>query len=177
MVSNSLVVLPLSAEGKRQRLLKFHYIDCIYYIIAVILYNIMYSLCVNMIMTFKHTYSSIRSFTLLNMRVTCVIFSTITPTSCRSWSIVMGLPIMEDRQFCNMHRLWDTCRQSGFNMKYIGNLVCRHNARKLYRTPLNVQYPYLLVELGILVSVTVHVGGVPYLLGPVYRLVRRGGQH
>jgi len=134
----------------------------------------MYLLCVNIIMTFRHTYSSIRSFTLLNMRVTCVIFSTITPTSCRSWSIVMGLPIIEDRQFCNIHRFWNTCGQSRFNMKYVIKYTREKYRLSLYRI---VECPYLLVEFGILVPVTVHVGGVPYLLGAVYRLICRGGQH
>lgn len=98
MVSNSLEGPPLSEQSNWK--LKIHT-----NIVNIDHFSILW---VNMMMTFRHTYSSIRSFTRLNMRVTCVIFSTITPTSCRSWSIVMGLPIIEDRQFCSMHRLWDT---------------------------------------------------------------------
>lgn len=35
----------------------------------------------------------------------------------------------------------------------------------------------LLVELGIVVPIAVDIRGVPYLLRPVNRLIRRGGQH
>jgi len=111
----------------------------------------MYLLCVNIIMTFRHTYSSIRSFTLLNMRVTCVIFSTITPTSCRSWSIVMGLPIIEDRQFCSIHRFWNTCGQSSFNMKYI--VIVRIASFKVrtswWNSESSFRSPFILVEFHI----------------------------
>merc|ERR1719195_2035539 len=37
--------------------------------------------------------------------MTLVIFSTMVPTSCRSWSMVMGRPIMEVRQVCSVTRL------------------------------------------------------------------------
>lgn len=36
---------------------------------------------------------------------------------------------------------------------------------------------YLLVELRVVVPVGVNTGRIPYFLWPVYRLIRRGGQH
>lgn len=51
-----------------------------------------------------------------NINVTCVIFSTISPTSCRSWSMVIGLPIIDVRQFCSVQRLVSTCTDQNMQM-------------------------------------------------------------
>lgn len=51
-----------------------------------------------------------------NINVTCVIFSTISPTSCRNWSMVIGLPIIDVRQFCSVHRLVSTCTDQNMQM-------------------------------------------------------------
>lgn len=63
----------------------------------------------SMAITFRHTYSSMRSFILRNMSVTCVIFSIIWPTSCRSWSIEIGRPIIDVRHVWSVTRLLETC--------------------------------------------------------------------
>ena len=55
--------------------------------------------------TFKQTYSCIVSLKFLKVVMTFVIFSTMVPTSCLSWSMVIGLPIMEVRQVCSVTKL------------------------------------------------------------------------
>lgn len=67
--------------------------------------------CESMVITFRQTYSSIRNLTLLNINVTYVIFSTIRPTSCCNWSMVIGRPIMFVRHVCNVYMLFETCAQ------------------------------------------------------------------
>jgi hypothetical protein len=69
----------------------------------------------SMAMTFRHTYSSMRSFILRNMSVTCVIFSIIWPTSCRSWSIEIGRPIIDVRHVWSVTRLLETCNMINTN--------------------------------------------------------------
>lgn len=65
--------------------------------------------CESIVITFRQTYSSIRSLTRLNINVTYVIFSTMSPTSCRNWSMVIGRPIMLVRHVCNVYMLFVTC--------------------------------------------------------------------
>ena len=55
--------------------------------------------------TLRHTYSWIVSRKLRSEVMTLVTFSTMLPTSCLSWSMVMGRPIMEVRQVCRVTRL------------------------------------------------------------------------
>lgn len=64
--------------------------------------------CESIVITFRQTYSSIRSLTRLNISVTYVIFSTMSPTSCRNWSMVIGRPIMLVRHVCNVYMLFVT---------------------------------------------------------------------
>ena len=63
------------------------------------------SCVVSMATTLRHTYSCMVSRKFLKVVMTLVIFSTMVPTSCRSWSMVMGRPIMEVRQVCSVTRL------------------------------------------------------------------------
>ena len=71
----------------------------------------------NIVITLRQTYSSILNLTRRNINVTCVIFSTIKPTSCLNWSIVMGRPIIEVKHVCNVTRLFETCRQTSSTKK------------------------------------------------------------
>ena len=58
--------------------------------------------------TLRQTYSCLLSWKLRKLVITLVIFSTIVPTSCRSWSIVIGRPIMEVRQVWRVTKFVDT---------------------------------------------------------------------
>ena len=60
---------------------------------------------VSMATTLRQTYSWTVSLKFLREVMTLVTFSTMLPTSCRSWSMVMGRPIMEVRQVCRVTRL------------------------------------------------------------------------
>ena len=77
--------------------------------------------------TLRQTYSCIVRRKFLKEVITFVILSTMGPTSCLSWSIVMGLPIMEVRQVCRVTRLVATWKLAklAFNfwlvLKYFGN--------------------------------------------------------
>ena len=77
--------------------------------------------------TLRQTYSCIVRRKFLKEVITFVILSTMGPTSCLSWSIVMGLPIMEVRQVCRVTRLVATWKfaKLAFNfwlvLKYFGN--------------------------------------------------------
>ena len=64
--------------------------------------------CVSMATTLRQTYSCLLSWKLRKLVITLVIFSTIVPTSCRNWSIVIGRPIIEVRQVCKVTRFVDT---------------------------------------------------------------------
>ena len=77
------------------------------------------SCVVSMATTLRQTYSCMVRRKFLKVVMTLVIFSTMVPTSCRSWSMVMGRPIMEVRQVCSVTRLVATwtlwmCRYSRY---------------------------------------------------------------
>ena len=63
-----------------------------------------------MAITLRHTYSSIFNWNWRKMAITLVIFSTMLPTSCLNWSMVMGLPIIDVRHVCRVTRLVATCK-------------------------------------------------------------------
>ena len=60
--------------------------------------------------TFRQTYSCMVSLKFLKVEMTCVIFSTMGPTSCLNWSMVMGLPIMEVRHVWRVTKFVATCQ-------------------------------------------------------------------
>ena len=79
------------------------------------------SCVVSMATTLRQTYSCMVRRKFLKVVMTLVIFSTMVPTSCRSWSMVMGRPIMEVRQVCSVTRLVATwtlwmCRYSRYTI-------------------------------------------------------------
>lgn len=93
-----------------------------------------------MVITFRQTYSSILSLTLLNISVTYVIFSTMSPTSCRNWSMVIGRPIILVRHVCNVYMLFETYTQAhslNITQNTYSAKVCRKplspNAQSLFR--------------------------------------------
>ena len=60
--------------------------------------------------TLRHTYSSILKWHERKTAITLVIFSTIIPTSWRSWSIVMGFPIIEVKHVCSVTKFVATLK-------------------------------------------------------------------
>ena len=98
MLSNSLL-LPELVAGLAE--IRSHCVSDSY----KILYRIPWF---SIVITLRHTYSSIVSLIWRNINVTWVIFSIIKPTSWRSCSMVISLPIMDVRQVWSVQRFVST---------------------------------------------------------------------
>lgn len=81
----------------------------------------------SIVITLRHTYSSIVNFICLNIKVTWVIFSIINPTSCRSCSIVISRPIIDVKQLCNVHKFDSTWnKKQGLPWRKVSSKLDKH---------------------------------------------------